>query len=83
MWNHSKPRTPIRMQERINRFEIRCQLGVESLRTKIQITALQRTGHILRLPDQKIVKKVVLGSWNKGEPIKVRLGVIPLAIGEG
>ena len=49
VWNNSKPSTLISIQEeRINSFD-KWQLGVESMRIKIEIRALKRMGHILRM----------------------------------
>ena len=65
VWNNGKPHTLIRMQnEGVNSYEIRRQLNIESIRTKIECRALERMGHVLRMSDERIVKKAVLGSWD-------------------
>ena len=65
VWNNGKPLTLIRMQnEGVNSYEIRRQLNIESIRTKIECRALEWMGHVLRMSDERIVKKAVLGSWD-------------------
>ena len=55
VWNNGKPLTLIRMQnEGVNSYEIRRQLNIESIRTKIECRALERMGHVLRM-DEMIV----------------------------
>ena len=64
VWNNGKAGALLRMQnEGINSFQIRKDLGIESIRTKVEIRALQRLGHVLRMPDCRAVKKIVLGNW--------------------
>ena len=41
--------------------DVRNDLGVMSLRWKIEKRVLQRIGHIMRMKDDRIVKAVVLG----------------------
>ena len=46
------------MQEHgINMADISDELKVSSVRTKVEIVYLTRKGHILRLPDEKLVKQ--------------------------
>ena len=54
---------PLReMEEKhVNMLDVRRQLGVESIRTKIEITHLRRISHVLRLPYDRLVKIMVLG----------------------
>ena len=54
---------PLRKMEekRMNMWDVRRQLVVESIRTKIEIAHLKRIGHVLRLPDDRLVKRMVLG----------------------
>ena len=56
---------PLREMEKkhLNMWDVRRQLGVEIIGTKIEIAHLRRIGHVLRLPDDKLVKRMVLG-WN-------------------
>ena len=64
--NNGKLRALIRMQEeKINSFEIRRQRQIDSMRTKIEIIALERLGHILRMLDRTMVKKVALRLWER------------------
>ena len=54
---------PLRqMQEYgINFADIRNQLQVSSIRTKIEVAHLTRMGNILRIPDESLVKQALLG----------------------
>ena len=52
-------------EEKINSFEIRRQRQIDSMRTKIEIIALERLGHILRMLDRTMVKKVALRLWER------------------
>ena len=45
---------------------IRQMLGIESLRAKIAIRSLQRMGHLLRMPNDRLTKRVCLG-WYRRE----------------
>ena len=53
--------------------------SLASIRTKPETRALERLGHILRMPQERLVKRVVLGQWM--EPQKsatgIRGGIIP------
>ena len=51
-------------REGTNSFEIRHQLGVQSIRTKVETRALEIIGHVLRMPNEKTTKRVILGRWN-------------------
>ena len=50
-------------KKHVNMWDVRRQHGVESIHTKIEIAHLRCIGHVLRLPDDRLVKKIVLG-WN-------------------
>ena len=45
----------------INMADIRNQLQVSSIRTKVEVALLTRMGHILGLPDESLVKQALLG----------------------
>ena len=47
--------------------DIRNQLQVLSIRTKVEVAHLTRMGHILRLPDVSLVKQALLGWLTKLE----------------
>ena len=54
----------MRMQkESVNMYEIWRQLGIVSVRMKIEMRALYRFCHVLRMPNDRLTKKVVLGRW--------------------
>jgi len=58
--------TLIQMQQRhTNSYGIRRQMGIKSVKQKIETRTLERIGHLLRLPDHSLVKKVTLG-WDAG-----------------
>ena len=65
IWNNGKGMALIRMQEKTNTYEIRRQLNITSIRTKIETRCLQRIGHVLRMPNYRLTKQVVLGHWKK------------------
>ena len=68
IWNSGRGLALIRMQETsTNSYQIRKKLGIPSIRYKIEKQALERIGHILRMPNSRTVKRVVLGHW-KMEP---------------
>ena len=48
-------------QEGKNMFDVRKDLGVKSLRCKIEKRVLERIGHVMRMKDDRIVKVTVLG----------------------
>ena len=52
----------IQMQEhRINMMGLRKELGITSLAAKIEIRVLQRIGHVLRMEDTRMTKRITLG----------------------
>ena len=59
--NKNKP--PLRQMEEEGRnmADVRKELGVKSLRWKIEKRVLERIGHIMRLDDERMVKSMVLG----------------------
>ena len=62
IWS-KKNKGPVRIQmetEKVNMFGIRQMLGIESLRAKIE-RSLQSMGHVLRMPNNRLTKKVCLG----------------------
>ena len=68
IWSDRKGEPLRQMQEYgINMADIRNQLQVSSIRTKIEVAHLTRMGHILRLPDESLVKQALLGWLTKLE----------------
>ena len=62
IWSDRKGEPLRQMQEYgINMTNIRNQLQVSSIRTKVEVAYLTRMGHILRLPDEILVKQALLG----------------------
>ena len=65
VWNDGRGLPKLRMQrEGTNSFEIRRQLGVQAIRTKLETRGLERIGHVLRMPNERTTKRVILGRWN-------------------
>ena len=52
--------------EKVNVFGIRQMLGIESLRAKIERRSLQRMGHVLRMPNDRLTKRVCFRLVQKG-----------------
>ena len=58
-------------QEQKNMQDVRNMLGVKSIRWKVEKRVLERVGHIMRMPDNRLVKAAVLGwlqdleGWSK------------------
>ena len=52
--------------EKVNMFGIRQMLRIEPLRAKIERRSLQRMGHVLRMPNDRLTKKVCFG-WYRRE----------------
>ena len=68
IWSDRKGEPLRQMQEyQINMADIRNQLQASSIRTKIEVAHLTRMGHILRLPDESLVKQALLGWLTKLE----------------
>ena len=66
IWNNGQGLALKRMErERVNMFQVRNDVEITSLRTKIEVRSLQRAGHVLRMPDTRLTKKVVLGRWRE------------------
>ena len=63
IWGSGNKEPLKEMEEKhVNMWDVRRQLVVESIRTKIEIAHLRCIGHVLRLPDDRL-KRMVLG-WN-------------------
>ena len=68
IWSDRKGEPLRQMQEyQSNMADIRNQLQASSIRTKIEVAHLTRMGHILRLPDESLVKQALLGWLTKLE----------------
>lgn len=62
IWSRKTGPPLIQMQnEGKNRFDVRKDLGVASLRWKIEKRVLERIGHVMRMDDERITKVAVLG----------------------
>ena len=72
IWARRHTAPLIQMQERQkNMQDVRNELGVKSIRWKVEKRVLERIGHIFRMPDDRMVKVATLGwledleGWNK------------------
>ena len=62
IWSNKTKPPLIQMQEDgKNMQDIRTELGIKSIRWKIEKRCLERIGHIMRMEDNRIVKAVTLG----------------------
>ena len=62
VWSSKKEPPLIQMQrEGVNMADIRKELGVKSIRWKVEKRVLERIGHVMRMSDERMVKAVVLG----------------------
>ena len=57
--------------DKTNSFQIRKELGIVSVRWKIENNAQERIGDVLRMPNSRIVKRTVLGHWKREATQKV------------
>ena len=65
----------IQMQEEGKRMEdVRRELGVKSVRWKVEKRVLERVGHVMRMSDDRVVKAMVLGWWSQLEGERKMLG---------
>ena len=66
-----KSRPPLRqMQEEHKKMvDVRRELGVKSIRWKVEKRVLERIGHVMRMGDDRVVKGMVLGWWDKLEEV--------------
>ena len=79
IWGNKRQPPLIQMQEeRKNMFDVRAELGVKSIRWKIEKKVLERIGHVMRMGDDRMTKACVLGwmealvmvmrsQWEEGE----------------
>ena len=72
VWSRkTKPPLEQMKEEGKNMADVRKELGVRSIRWKIEKRVLERIGHVLRMEDDRMTKAVVLGwmkeleSWEK------------------
>jgi hypothetical protein len=62
VWSRKTKPPLIQMtEERKNMFDVRKELGVKSVRSKVEKRSLERIGHVMRLEDSSTVKAVTLG----------------------
>ena len=65
IWNHKRGLAKLRMQkEHVNAYEIKGQLGIASMRIKIETRTLSGIGHIPRMPNERPTKRIIFGTWD-------------------
>ena len=65
IWSNKREPPLIQMQrEGKNMFDIRRELGVKSVRQKVEKRILERIGHVIRMEDTRLTKAACLG-WMK------------------
>ena len=57
----------IRWQHKIQNKEILKKAGMQSLHTFLKLTQLRWTGHVTRMPDERLPNKVSYGELQEGE----------------
>ena len=58
IWGSGNKESLNEMEEKhVNTWDVKHQLGVESILTEIEIAHLRRIGHVLRLPDDRLVSQ--------------------------
>ena len=68
IWSNKREPPLIQMQrEGKNMYDVRRELGVRSVRQKIEKRVLERIGHVMRMEDTRLVKASVLGWWEELE----------------
>ena len=72
IWRHKNGGpTKIQMeQRRTNLYGVRRELGVHTIRQKIEKRSLERMGHVFRMPNNRITKKITLG-WYATEDVEL------------
>ena len=62
IWSHKNQPPLMEMQQKgVNMQDIRNELGVKSIRSKVEKRVLQRIGHVVRMEDDRMTKAVTLG----------------------
>ena len=70
VWSKKGKAPLMQMQEEHMKMEdVRRELGVRSVRWKVEKRVLERIGHVMRMGDDRMVKGVVLGWWDKLEEV--------------
>ena len=62
VWSRKTKPPLIQMQEEgKNMFDVRRDLGVTTIRVKVEKRVLERIGHVMRMGDERLTKQAVLG----------------------
>ena len=65
IWHDGRGLPLKRMQrEGIHMFGIRDGLQISSVRTRLEIRALDRAAHVMPMPNSRLTKQVVFGRWD-------------------
>jgi hypothetical protein len=70
IWSKKNKPPLIQMQEAgVNMQDVRSELGIKSIRLKIEKRCLERLGHLMRMDDDRLVKAVTLGWMEQLEEV--------------
>ena len=70
VWSRKRGPPLMQMQEERKKMEdVRRELGVKSVRWKVERRVLERIGHVMRMGDERLVKSAVLGWWEDLEEV--------------
>ena len=68
VWSNRREQPLRRMQELgTNMWDVRSMLGVKSVRWKVEKRVYERIGHVMRMDDDRLVKAVILGWYERLE----------------
>jgi hypothetical protein len=71
IWAYKKGLPLVKMQEKgVNMYDVRKELGIRSLKSKIEKRVLERMGHVLRMGKERTVRNVTVGWMEKVEGMK-------------
>ena len=73
----NKPPTMEMQEKEVNMYDLRKELGVNSIRSKIEKRSLERLGHIMRMEDNRTVKAAALGWMEELENVEKTPGKKP------
>jgi ribosomal protein L31 len=75
IWSRKTKPPLIQMQEEgKNMIDVRTDLGVKSMRYKVEKRCLERVGHVMRMEDNRMVKAVTLGWMEDLERVPKKKG---------
>ena len=71
IWSRKNKPPTMEMQEKeVNMYDLRKELGVNPIRSKIEKRSLERLGHIMRMEDDRTMKAAALGWMEELENVE-------------